>query len=252
MRNPDWTRDELIVALDFYLRNRDKVPDKGSNAIQELSDNLNTLGRILFGSKDRDGKFRNINGVYMKLMNFRALDPNFTRSGRRGLTRGGSADELVWNELSSTPQTCRRAALSILKATNLLGAPPASSIAASSDVDTGLEDALEGRLLTRLHTVRERSRSLVRKKLMAVLYSTGKLACEICNFDFSEKYGDVGVGFAECHHTRPVSELGDGGRTKLSDLAVLCANCHRMIHRRRPWLSLAELKTIVLAKGANS
>jgi 5-methylcytosine-specific restriction protein A len=39
-----------------------------------------------------------------------------------------------------------------------------------------------------------------------------------------------------------VETLGDGMATKLSDLALLCANCHRMIHARRPWLSMDELR----------
>ena len=45
----------------------------------------------------------------------------------------------------------------------------------------------------------------------------------------------------ECHHTVPVSEYGSGARTQLRDLALVCANCHRMLHRRRPWLTIDEL-----------
>ena len=60
--------------------------------------------------------------------------------------------------------------------------------------------------------------------------------------DLSKTYGDLGEGFIECHHKVPVSELKPGAKTKLSDLAVLCANCHRMLHRRRPWLSVDELR----------
>ncbi len=62
---------------------------------------------------------------------------------------------------------------------------------------------------------------------------------------FEERYGDVGHGFIEVHHVRPVHELQPGDKTKLSDLALVCANCHRMIHRRRPWLSMDELRATV-------
>ncbi|WP_436850737.1 HNH endonuclease [Streptomyces avermitilis] len=60
------------------------------------------------------------------------------------------------------------------------------------------------------------------------------MACEACGFDFEEVYGDRGAGYVECHHVGPLHEAGEG-RTKLSDLALICANCHLMIHRRAPW-----------------
>jgi 5-methylcytosine-specific restriction protein A len=59
-----------------------------------------------------------------------------------------------------------------------------------------------------------------------------KLFCEVkqCGFDFEARYGSVGAGFAEVHHLRPLSTTG-ATSTRLSDLAVLCSNCHRMVHR---------------------
>ena len=63
-RNPPWTRDELILALELYLRNPASPPDKSSSAVIELSELLNKLGRLL-GHGDNE-KFRNANGVYMK------------------------------------------------------------------------------------------------------------------------------------------------------------------------------------------
>jgi 5-methylcytosine-specific restriction protein A len=59
--------------------------------------------------------------------------------------------------------------------------------------------------------------------------ATGRLECEVCGFDFFETYGERGNGFAECHHKLALSH---GTRsTYLRDLAVVCANCHRMFHR---------------------
>ncbi len=73
-RNPTWTRDKLIIALDFYIRYTPSVPDKKSSEISELSELLNQLTGQISGEKNH--KFRNNNGVYMKLMNFRRFDPN--------------------------------------------------------------------------------------------------------------------------------------------------------------------------------
>ena len=62
-------------------------------------------------------------------------------------------------------------------------------------------------------------------------------------FDFNKTYGDHGFGYIEAHHKVPLYEINAKVETKLSDLAFLCSNCHRMIHReRKDWLSLEELK----------
>jgi len=58
--------------------------------------------------------------------------------------------------------------------------------------------------------------------------------CQVCGFDFTEKYGDLGQGYIEAHHLKPLSTYEEGVPIQLnpkSDFAVLCSNCHRMIHR---------------------
>ena len=71
------------------------------------------------------------------------------------------------------------------------------------------------------------------------------MECEGCGFDFKIKYGSRGDGFIECHHIKPVSEIKENEKTKLSDLIILCSNRHRMVHRSKPWLSPEELKAII-------
>ena len=78
-----------------------------------------------------------------------------------------------------------------------------------------------------------------------MLQRTGRLTCEACDFDFEERYGKLGLGFAECHHRLPIARLSVTLRTRLSDLAIVCANCHRMIHRSRPLLTVEELRHLV-------
>jgi 5-methylcytosine-specific restriction protein A len=107
------------------------------------------------------------------------------------------------------------------------------------------EEFPEGKELTRLHKQKERNPKVVQKKKNQVLHSNGKLACEVCGFDFAKFYGKLGYGFAECHHTIPVSKLFDGQKTKLSDLTIVCANCHRMLHRAKPLISTIELRAII-------
>jgi 5-methylcytosine-specific restriction protein A len=58
--------------------------------------------------------------------------------------------------------------------------------------------------------------------------------CQACTLNFGERYGKIGKGFIEAHHLKPIGKLKEGEKVEYniaSDFAVLCANCHRMIHR---------------------
>jgi putative restriction endonuclease len=68
----------------------------------------------------------------------------------------------------------------------------------------------------------------------------------VCGFDFVKEYGAVGKDYAEVHHSIPLKdyETQQKETTKIEEMVVVCSNCHRMLHRRRPWLTLAELKQL--------
>jgi predicted HNH restriction endonuclease len=82
-----------------------------------------------------------------------------------------------------------------------------------------------------------------------VLRATGSLVCEVsgCGFDFFRTYGELGREFAECHHRVPLSLLAGVRETRLEDLAIVCANCHRMLHRGK--LTIAELEVLLRDSG---
>lgn len=113
-RNPPWTRDELILALELYMRDRVRPPGKKSAEVLELSALLNSMAALL--SPELRDRFRNPNGVYMKMMNFRRFDPEFTANGKVGLTRGGREEETVWTEFSSDIDRLRSTATAIRSA----------------------------------------------------------------------------------------------------------------------------------------
>jgi 5-methylcytosine-specific restriction protein A len=71
-------------------------------------------------------------------------------------------------------------------------------------------------------------------------------AWEACGFDFEKEYGERGKDIVDAHHTKPLSELPKGRKTSASDLALLCANCHRVIHAARPWLTVEELRATLV------
>ncbi len=71
--------------------------------------------------------------------------------------------------------------------------------------------------------------------------------CIACGFNFEAIYGDRGKEFIEVHHIKPLSSLE--GAIKINpetDLVPLCANCHRMVHRRKDnVLEVEQLKSIL-------
>ena len=101
----------------------------------------------------------------------------------------------------------------------------------------------EGKWNYAMHRFRERDRGLVKEKKVSVIKPT----CECCNFDFSSTYPELGDGFIECHHRTPINQ---GERiTRLEDLALVCANCHRMLHRKNKqndYYTVEELKQIII------
>lgn len=107
---------------------------------------------------------------------------------------------------------------------------------------------LEGKEKYKWHKFTERSSALVNKTKALKLAVDQDLRCEICNFSFFETYGELGLGFIEAHHVVPISNLKEDTPTKPEDLALVCSNCHRMLHRRRPWLSIKDLKEILKNK----
>ena len=171
-RNPAWVRDELILALDLYFRVGRKHEPPTHPDVIGVSVVLNRLP--IHDTKETE-KFRNPAGVSMKLGNFLAHDPDYPGSG---LSRGNRLEREVWDEFASNPGELRRLAEAI--------ASGAEEVSTTPPVDED-EEFSEGRVLARLHKVRERNPKAVAQKKRRVLAETGRLACEACGFDFESK-----------------------------------------------------------------
>lgn len=108
-------------------------------------------------------------------------------------------------------------------------------------------DYVEGRkrLVQHAKIERIRNQALV-KDAKRIFKKKGRLFCEVCTFDFENKYGKRGKDYIEAHHRKPISEL-DGTttiRVTVADLAMVCSNCHRMLHRP-PWITVEELRALM-------
>jgi 5-methylcytosine-specific restriction protein A len=226
---PDWSVDELMLALDLYLRTRGQISYSATTkVVTHLSGELRSL-RIFPEEIRSVPRFRNPSGVALKLHNFSSIDP--AHEGK-GMGHGAFGDQRVWDEWAYRPEELAQAVVLIRARGETDDAPK----------DTGEDEeyeAPEGRILFREHRRYERDRKLVAKKKAAVLKKAGRLACEVCDFESSEAYGVDGV--IDVHHVVPLHKIGESVTT-MNDLALVCPTCHRVLHKHRPIITPAELR----------
>jgi 5-methylcytosine-specific restriction enzyme A len=236
MRNPKWHRDEIILALDLYFSHHRGPIDKSNAKIIELSKTLNQLP--LFPNRPDAEKFRNPNGVTLKLSNFLAFDPAYHGKGMEG---GSRLDEIIFKEFFNDRERLHTIAKQIkLVSSNEKLKQKIYQI--EEDDHTLKDEVSEGQVLYKLHKVRERDSKIVTQKKAHAMLTKGQLACEACIFDFFDFYGELGYGYIECHHRIPLRSLEAERKTRLDDLALVCSNCHRMLHKSSHILTLDELK----------
>lgn len=110
----------------------------------------------------------------------------------------------------------------------------------------------EGRLLTRIHVYKERDKDLAKRvKKDFRKKNDGRLHCEACGMVPTEVYGEDGESCMDAHHKIPIEELQPDSVTLAEDMAILCASCHRIVHSKKPCLTVAQVQEL-LAKAKKS
>lgn len=156
--NPDWSRDETILALNLYFEGGPEVPGPSDFRVIRLSEILRRLPIHVAAKKTET--FRNPDSVAFKLQNLRNVATG------KGLANVSKMDRLVWSEFGEHPTSVKQLADAILRCARELKL-------------TGSEEQeevvfAEGRLLTRLHNLRERNPSL-RRRVLRARYARGAL-----------------------------------------------------------------------------
>lgn len=103
----------------------------------------------------------------------------------------------------------------------------------------------EGKIVERTHKARERNSQVIFRAKERFKKENGRLFCQVCGFDFEKTYGNIGKDFIEGHHTIAVSEMSTDHITRVEDIAMLCSNCHKMIHKKRPWLTMEDINKLL-------
>ncbi|MDT0182468.1 HNH endonuclease [Microbacterium sp. ARD31] len=230
----DWVYDELVLAADL-------VSGNGWTGVRAASPDAQALSALLRRGQLHEGEdlpanFRSPSSIQRKTYDLSTADEHYEGTP----TRGGRLDAPIiaaFREDTAGMQARAAAIRAALEAGETL---PAAN-------DEEEPEAREGGILEHLARRRERDRGLRSRKIRAVLAAGGTTACEVCGFDFGVTYGERGEGYVEVHHIRPLHVTG-ATTTRLEDLALLCANCHRMCHRGR-WITPDEVRVLLRPGG---
>ena len=229
--------DEIILAYDLYLKRGRKRLYARDPEVIALSEFLRALP--WHTDEWQDPQFRNPRGTAMKIQQL--LD-----------YEAGRVPPSIHKGAQRLADTYRDYPERVHAWADALRAGVDAHFSTLTDTDEPFTEPVEAKLFREgrasfaHHRRLERNRQAVILKLAQVKRNSGRLACEVCDFDFEEAFGELGAGFVECHHTIPLSEVGERD-TKLTDLAVVCPNCHRMLHKRNregKLLSISELRTL--------
>lgn len=126
--------------------------------------------------------------------------------------------------------------------------------AGTDNIETALDAIADDDIRSEFQTIEEKKR-YIRHNRIERHSGASKIAkvvhgytCKGCDFDFEKTYGEIGKGFIEAHHLTPLASLPEGKPVPMdpaTDFAVLCSNCHRMVHRRLEPLSVPELRHLL-------
>lgn len=158
----------------------------------------------------------------------------------KGLGNTSKMDALIWEELGQNKEQTKLLATLIRTGVQVI----------ENTKDEIDEDDYftEGRVVTETHRRRERNPQ-VRSKLIEQRKTQGEFKCDICDCGPFSDEPDLAECIFEAHHIIPLSTNASSIKTRLEDMALLSASCHRFIHRaislKKAWVSIDEAKKLL-------
>lgn len=234
--NPNWTRDETILALNLLFQLGDTNPSPFDNRVIKLSETLNQLP--IHPQELRKEHFRNPAGVAFKIQNLKSVATG------KGLTNVSNMDKIIWEEFGNKPEEVQELAAEIITDCSIFNETETLNETVPDD-----ETFAEGKIITETHRRKERNKKL-RESIITYRKKTNKIFCDICGIKpyFNNSIDDCAI--FECHHIIPLSQSGVLVETKKEDIAFLCANCHKAIHQRiareKKWITPEKMKELLI------
>lgn len=248
-RLPEPAREDTLHEVAFPLRNKSFVMDSMDFDIIEDDGITATLAPLRVSIRNSDYKIElqdRFNAIATDLQNLIKISKKHPELAAAIKVHGDEVQKAV----NST--TIRKAADDINEIqTKIFGLTNAASATAVEEISSSppadIEDdivGVEGRLLVRMHVYKERDRAFAaRAKKYYRDKNNGKLTCEACGLDPIALYGIDGERCIEAHHKVPIEELQPDSITRVEEMAMVCASCHRIIHTRKPCLPVKDVVT---------
>jgi len=216
-----WTREELILILDLYLKNRETYYKIPRDTLAKYSAYLRKMHGI---EVNESSNFRSLKSVEIRLRNYTSVDEYWLQRGNKGLHNSPTADfRKIWIEFQEHPEDVSQIAEEIRRSLLNNEHTPSNLNSEKNNPVT------EGKRQLRIHYSRERKPQRI-PKLKAFKLAHDCLFCEVCGGDYAHYDKPVRERVFEVHHDVPLATASHQVETKLDDLSVLCANCHRAIH----------------------
>ncbi|WP_155935173.1 hypothetical protein [Methylobacterium sp. 10] len=250
-RFPEFARQDLAHSVEFPLENKAFVMDAMEFDIIEEDEETVILAPLYMSILHSDvrlnlnDRLRAVAEDFKSVASIRARHPDLAdaveehercvRAGVNDVSIRTSADIVIALQADIFGKTNAGSTVEVEKFEAL---PPSE-----------FEDILagkEGRLLTRMHSYKERDRELTLKaKQYYKSKAGGRLKCVACSLDPIAVYGPEGERCIHAHHTTPIEELQPDSITTVHQLAMVCASCHMIIHSRKPCLSIEEIQSLL-------
>lgn len=231
MKNPNWNREELILALDLYFQ-MDYGQMHGRNPlIIRLSEELRKLN-IHKNIPDKE-KFRSPSSVALKLANLKRSDQNFKG---RGMRDGGKLEKEIWKEFHSHRDTLKKEA-DIIRQVYLTSDSVSKEILNRTTSKSGF--------FYSYHKNRETDPLVIKVKKEMTLINTKSLKCEVCGFDPLSFYGELGSEVAEVHYNKELRQEPGLESSSMEDFIIICSNCHKILDKSYGVLDSNDLKKII-------
>lgn len=245
-RLPTPAREDLTHTVAFPLQNGSWVMDEMHFDVIEDDGIRSQLAPLWVTVRNSDyridlqDRFAAIAADLANIDDIRVKHPELADA----IERHGDAVRAAQNSILIQVASDRVNALqeAIFGLTNAASATKLEEAEAKPPVEEEEIYGVEGRLLTRIHVYKERDKGFAaRAKRHYKAINGGKLICECCGMDPVALYGANGERCMEAHHKIPIEELQPDSITRVDEMAIVCASCHRVIHSQKPCIPVEEL-----------
>lgn len=232
-KNPDWTREELILALNLYFDLDQGQMHKGHPDVVRLSNELRELN--IHTEIPDSQKFRNPSGISRRLGNFKTMDSGYKGEG---LVNSGKLAKEIFKEFDHHRDKLRKEA-DFIRQLNLKPKSEKKTNPSEQKVNYKSE------FLFQFHKNKEKDPLVNKIKKEMVLANSKTLKCEVCSYNSVSVFGELGNDLMEIHYNKELKTDPGLEASSMEDFIIVCSNCHKALDKIYGLLNADDLRIII-------